>query len=275
MKKSGIFLLLVVMFMFFSLPLIPAQPPQATQIVINLETGYSIVPPQIFIHEVSQPIHLHFHVFNISNGVRVNNDSVNCSFELFNKSGDHLFQIEELAFTDNEWEIVIREGNFSTLGTYSYITECNDISIGGFISVDFEVTKTGLELKTSESIVYLLMIFGVLILFLLSFYFMISTPYSNKIDRKGAVIKITKLKYVKLGLILLTWVLFTWILNVLIGLSDNFISLPMYYGFFGFMFDVMNRLALPLGILIIVIALFEIWKDVNIQKAISKFGSSN
>ena len=103
---------------------------------------------------------------------------------------------------------------------------------------------------------------------------MISVPYGNVRNDKGAVIKLTKLKYVKLGFILLTWVLLTWFLNILIGLSDNFISLTMYYGFFGFIFQTMNNLALPLGIIILVIAFFEIIKDVNIHKAISKFGSS-
>jgi hypothetical protein len=103
---------------------------------------------------------------------------------------------------------------------------------------------------------------------------MISTPYGNETNEKGAIIKITKLKYVKLALILLTWVLFTWFLNILIGLSDNFVSLTMYYGFFGFMFDVMNRLALPLGIVIFVIAIFEIVRDANIMGNIKKFGSA-
>jgi hypothetical protein len=132
----------------------------------------------------------------------------------------------------------------------------------------------GADIETSESLIYFILAFGVLLLFILSFYFMIITPYGNDINEKGAVIKITKLKYVKLGLILFTWVLFTWFLNILIGLSNNFVSLTMYYGFFGFMFDVMNRLALPLGIVIIVIAFFEIIRDANIYENIKKFGSA-
>ena len=139
----------------------------------------------------------------------------------------------------------------------------------------FDVTRNGLPIPTAgESILYSILAFGVLLLFMISFYFMITTRYGNEVNDKGAVIKLTKIKYIKLGLILLTWVLFTWFLNILIGLSDNFVSLTMYYGLFGFIFDVMNRLALPLGIVIIVIALFEIIRDTNIQKAISKFGSS-
>ena len=138
----------------------------------------------------------------------------------------------------------------------------------------FEVTKTGTTLTIEESLIYSILAFGVLLLFFLSFYFMISTPYGNNVDNGGTVIKISKLKYVKLGLILSTWILFTWFLNILIGLSDNFVNLTMYYGLFGFMFNLMNRLSLPLGIVIMVISIFEIIRDANIMKAIKKFGSS-
>lgn len=148
-------------------------------------------------------------------------------------------------------------------GTYSYSNE-------GY----YDITKTGTTLNTGEALTYFILAFGVLLLFMISFYFMIVMPYGNNINEQGAVIKISKLKYVKLGLILLTWVLMTWFLNILIGLSDNFVSLTMYYGFFGFIFTIMNSLALPLGVVIITICIFEIIRDTNIMKAIKKFGSS-
>ena len=102
---------------------------------------------------------------------------------------------------------------------------------------------------------------------------MLTVPYGTETDEKGVVIRLTRLKYVKLGLILFTWVLLTWFLNILIGLAENFVILNMYSGLFGFIFEAMNRLALPLGILILVIAIFEIIRDANILKNLKKFGS--
>ena len=186
-------------------------------------------------------------------------------------NGTVLYINEEMTKTGQEF-------NYSfiseTEGEYNFKTCANPNSDITCESDIFIITKTGKILETKESLVYFILAFGVLLLFALSFYFMISTPYGNETNEKGAVIKITKLKYVKLALILLTWVLFTWFLNILIGLSDNFVSLTMYYGFFGFMFDVMNRLALPLGIVIFVIAIFEIVRDANIMGNIKKFGSA-
>lgn len=170
------------------------------------------------------------------------------------------------------YNITLNTSETSKLGEYKLAGFCKDGSVSKEVNYPFWITPNGTKITTPESRIYLILAFGVLILFLISFYFMIVTPYSNIIDNRGAVIQLTKLKYVKLGLILLTWVLFTWFLNILIGLSDNFVSLTMYYGFFGFMFQTMNLLAFPLGIVVMVISLFEIIKDANIQENIKKFG---
>lgn len=164
----------------------------------------------------------------------------------------------------------------SQLGKVSYgtIGDKNGASPPEEETICILITPTGRTIDNSEAIIYLILAFGVLLLFSISAYFTIVTPYSNKLDENGAVIQVSKLKYVKLGLILLSWVLLTWFLNILIGLADNFVSLTMYYGFFGFVFDIMNRLAYPVGIFILILSFFEIIKDANIQEAISKFGSS-
>lgn len=142
------------------------------------------------------------------------------------------------------------------------------------VGICFEVTKSGEDLDTSEAIIYILLTLSVLGLFLLSLYFTIAVPYSNKIDDAGAVIKVTKTKYIKLALILLSYVLFVWVLNVLVGVSDNFVNLTMYYGFISFLFDMLNNIALPFSIFILILMFFEIIRDANIMKAISKFGNS-
>lgn len=165
--------------------------------------------------------------------------------------------------------------NTSEIGRYD-VQGSGDLSgtDTGFDVLYFEVTKTGKILETGETLIYFILAFGVFLLFGLSFYFMLAVPYGNEINEKGAVIQITKLKYVKLALILLTWVLFTWFLNILIGLSDNFVSLTMYYGFFGFIFTIMNSLALWVGLVVLVIAFFEIIRDANIQKNLALLGGA-
>ena len=171
--------------------------------------------------------------------------------------------------TDKTFNYTFCETN--TIGTYNYDYYDNE---GNVYVNDFIITKTGNTLNISESIIYVLLTLAVLGLFLLSLFATITIPYSNEINERGAVIKVTKTKYVKLGLMLLSYVLFVWLLNVLIGVSDNYLSLTMYYGFVSFLFTVLNNLALPFSIFILILMFFEIIRDANIMEAISKFGSS-
>lgn len=202
------------------------------------------------------------------------NTSVVCNISItYPKNGSFMIENQLMTNTGNGMPNITLNDT-SILGNYKAPLSCcfNDICDKG--NADFEITPNGEILSLSGAIVYVILAFGVLLLFVISFYFMIVTPYSNNVNERGAVIQVTRLKYVKLGLILLTWVSLTWFLNILIGLSDNFVSLTMYYGFFGFVFETMNRLALPLGIFIMVLSFFEIIRDANIHENIKKFGSA-
>ena len=162
--------------------------------------------------------------------------------------------------------------NTNSLGEHIYYAEGDLNGILFSQACSFEVTKTGTILSTEESIIYLILTIAVFIFFLLSLYFAIITPYENYKDGEGAVLKICRWKYVKIGLIMLSYVLFTWFLNVLIGISDNFITLTLYYGFVSFLFLLLNSIALYLGIFCLVLMGYETIKDLNIQKEIKKWG---
>ena len=273
-KKSSFFVLMFLL--LFSVSLVSAQPPFEQSII--LDKAIQIEVPVIESIQQGQNFKFHIHPYNASDGRLIPQANIYyCTIHLYNPvGGGHLIESNMSADSNGiDWEFEVEGGNFSEVGQYAVLFYCEvEDEIGGFFEHGFYVTKTGKMFNTSESLVYFILAFGVLILFALSFYFMIATEYGNEVNEKGAVIKVTKLKYVKLALILLTWVLFTWFLNILIGLSDNFVSLTMYYGFFGFMFTIMNNLALPLGVVVIVIALFEIVRDANIMENIKKFGSS-
>lgn len=268
MKNKGVLLLLCIL-MFFSITFIAGQPPfpQEAAVTETLNIFHPIYP---YI-ENGQNFTLYVHVTNSTN--QLFNDTISCRAEFYNNYGIHILE-NDLSFSVNEFNLYVSPNNFTINGYVSYFIQCNSSSEIGSTNGILEVNNQGKEFDNSESLIYMVLVFGVLILFLLSFYFMVTVPYSNQINEKGAIIKITKSKYVKLALILLTWVLFTWLLNIMIGLSDNFVSLTMFYGFFGFMFEIMNRLALPLGVVIFVIAIFEIIRDVNILGNIKKFGEA-
>lgn len=272
MVKRGLFFIVISLIFLAGLSSVAAAPPfTATTTNIN---GYTIFFPEFGVVPAGDSFNLHIHISNISNGMPLENDEADCFLHLYDITGNHTFESPVMTKDSNLYDhtVFITEGNF-TEGLHGFYIWCNSTYLGGEAKGTFQITKLGIELDTPESLLYILLTIAVLGLFLLSLYFTIITPYSNKTDEKGAVIKITKLKYVKLGLILVSYVLFVWVLNVLIGVSDNFVSLTMYYGLVSFLFLTLNYLALPFAIFMLVLSGYEIVKDVNIYKIIEKFGS--
>lgn len=149
--------------------------------------------------------------------------------------------------------------------------------IGGTNTIwvyEFEVTPLGTSLEISETLLYVLLTIVVGLLFLLCLFFALRTPYSNEINGKGAVIKVTKTKYVKIGLIMFSYLLFVWFLNTLIGISLNFLNLTLYFGLMSFLFNTLNNIALPFSIFMLILMFFEIIRDANINDNIKKFGEA-
>ena len=171
------------------------------------------------------------------------------------------------------YNYTIKGGNLTIKGEY-LASGVGDLGGTNTIwNVNFFINRPGEDLTTPKAILYIFLSVFVMLLFCLSLFFTIITPYSNKVNETGEVIKISKLKYVKLGLIMLDYILLVWVLNTLIGISDSFLSLTIFFGFVSFLFNTLNNIALPFGIFIIVLSFFEIIKDANIQKQITRLGS--
>lgn len=157
-----------------------------------------------------------------------------------------------------------------TLGQYNVY----GISDAGDFQLTFTISNLGTNLTTQESIIYLILTLGVFLIFGISLYFAVAIPYGNTTNEKGAVIKVTKAKYFKLFMIGLTYSFFVWLLNILIGVSDNFANLTLYYGFISFLFTIFINLTIPIMVLILIIMGAEIIRDSNVTKTLKRFGSA-
>ncbi len=144
MKFSPIFIFL---FLLVLTPFISAQQPPNIQTNINVNTGLQVEFPQIFVFENGKDYLFTTHVFNISTGLGVTNDTTTCFFHLFDNRGAH--QIDEVAMTfdpiDTDFDYNVLGANFTRNGEYFYLITCNTTEIGGFDSVGFEVTQDGFE----------------------------------------------------------------------------------------------------------------------------------
>lgn len=156
---SILFLLLVLT------PFVPAQPPQA-QVVINLENGFNIDIPKVSSIPQNRDFDFDFHVFNISNGLKLDNSTgINCSFELSDNTGNNLVDIEEIPFVEDHWVLEVGGGNFTRMGDYFYLVDCSSDNLAGSISVIFEVTADGFRSKVfpTQFVIIILGLFLVLV----------------------------------------------------------------------------------------------------------------
>lgn len=118
----------------------------------------------------NQNFDFHFHVFNKSDG-RFMTENISCFFHLYNQSGNHIVQLNDSTSSNFDYEFNVGGANFSTVGFYSYVTQCNDTKTGegGFVSVGFEVTtsggteqqgKSGMLIAIAMMLIVMTLIFG-------------------------------------------------------------------------------------------------------------------
>jgi hypothetical protein len=140
---------ILLIFTLFFIPLVSSAPPNTipgTQIIQQFAEGYTIKYPLVDNLYQNQDHEFYFHIFNISNGLPVSNLTTSCQFHLYNESsGEHMLN-KTLVYNQhlnvtNEFEIEVTGGNFSQLGTYSYIVQCNSSVLGGFNNVQFNVIE--------------------------------------------------------------------------------------------------------------------------------------
>jgi hypothetical protein len=269
MKKGELrfFYLLTFLILFLS-STINAQPPFTGE-----SSNMDVVVPRLEVFGQNQNYTLNVHSFNETDVL--DNTTVSCYSHAYNFRGEHILN-NQLPFNavDGDWELFVDPNNFSDLGEINLITWCNSSGQTGFIDLVSQVTKSGTLETTANSLFYILLSIGVLILFSISLYFNLTLPSGNIKDDAGAIIKVARVKYLKFMMILVTYPLGLWFLNILILISDNFVRLSHYSGFFSFIFLSLMRLSFPLFIFVFVIILFNIVKDSNINKMIKKRGKA-
>lgn len=144
MSKRFIYLFLSI-FLILSLVSISAVPPFAEE--GSFTEGIFVEYTPLGTFKIGDTLQINAHTFNISNGVELDNSTVICKFSLFNRTQYHIINNINMTFetVGNDWEYILTEGNISTPSDYAYLIDCQDSTnkLGGFVAVEFEVTRNG------------------------------------------------------------------------------------------------------------------------------------
>ena len=169
-KVIYIFLLAI-----FLIGFVGAQPPFQES---DTTEGYDIkVPETISVIPKNMSYTIHTHIVNQSTGFPITT-TASCELHLYNSTGNHILKQMMEFDPPYDFEIMIDGGNFTDNGDYSYIINCNDSRIGGFISDGFKVTPSGIEVTEEMTKFFLgsFMILGFVSIFFLIFGIFTKSP---------------------------------------------------------------------------------------------------
>jgi len=271
-KRLNFFLMFLLCFIFLvNVNFISGAPPVTK--VQQFTEGYEMKYPLIDTLKQSQDYEFYFHVFNISSGLPVST-GIACNFHLYDYTGKHIWNqtlIKATTFNvSNEWGAEIKGTNFSNIGLYSYITQCNSTSYGGFNSVAFEVTPTGISFDTAKSIFYIALLSLLIFFFLLDIFGIARLPTGNARADSGNIISINLIKYLKPALVVIAWGLIVSILFISSSISKNYLlDSGMSSFLFGF-YKLSVLFVYPMLILGFAWMILMIFNDIKIKQLLDR-----
>lgn len=257
-----IYILLVFVFL---LSIVNAEPPFiSSQFTSN---GIIVEHPQIEYIKTNADHTFSFHLYNQTDGKPFNNiSSISCSFHLYDSLGSHLLEYENLKASSFDYDIDVDRGNFTSIGSYAYIFQCNETSIGGFYQSVVRANPQGKQYTSTDGLIYVIALSILFAIFILSLYGSFKIPFKNEANTEGTMYKINWKKYLKLFLFavaytsLLGLTFFVW--NISIGILE-FKELG---DFFYVMFRILYILIFPVCASIIIIGLASYVADRKYEK---------
>ncbi len=209
MAKKLIFLLV---FAVLLLPFINAIPP--VQAVIGFEKGINIEYPKFDNIPQLENFHLFAQVFNVSDGLLLDNSTTNCSLHIYAQNGTHVIADDfSYSLVYDDFNYLILGGNF-TKGLYSYTIQCQSEDIGGAVSGLFRVTYSGESITTAQAILYCSLISIFFFFFVMVLYFIGKLPDKSMKDGENGLVEYSWLKYVKSIMVFVSYLLVIAILYV-------------------------------------------------------------
>lgn len=161
--RKNLFGLFVFSFFFlFLIGNITAAPPVTT--TQQFQTGYVIEDSPQKILTQNQTFQVNFFVYNLSNGLLINNVGVECVYYLASNKGNVIFYGSVPYLAEGRyghWGINITNNNFSYAGEYAYGIKCNSTSYGGVTVGTYNVTPKGLENDVGFYIILILLTYGI------------------------------------------------------------------------------------------------------------------
>jgi len=144
---------------------------------------------------------------------------------------------------------------------YDYYDDRGNVYVNSF-----EITPTGENYSTSQSIQYIALLVIGFVLFFITLYSAIVFPWKNERDDENTIISINNLKYTKIILFVLSYLLFLFIIFIAKNMAFSFQG--GIYELFNITFNILLILLIPFFPLLIAFTVIIWINDKKVQEGI-------
>ena len=215
-------IILLLLFLLLLVPIALSIKP-LSQTSLSVE-GLVIEYPKIEALKLNSDFIFNFHIYNASDGIPRTNRTIDCSFHLYDNTGEHLYVIPRIPWNndDKEFEAEITGTNFSYAGDYAFITECNNSVQGGFVSVPFIVNLSGVSTSDFTTLGFIILFIVMIGIYLVTLFNIVGHMAKSDVDVLDVAYSMT----IYFAILAFNAFNITYLGNVLIGnMTDLFISI--------------------------------------------------
>ncbi len=156
------------------------------------------------------------------------------------------------------------------LGIYERCITCTDVTLSDAVCKDFEITPTGKQFTTADSITYVILLFVALTLFGLSLWGALAIRWSNFWFDDGELAGISSLKYLKLGCMLFAYLSLMFITYISRGIATNLLHFDLASGIFIWISGTLLVFLFPILVVLVIFGLKALIMDVKFYKEVER-----
>ena len=161
--------------------------------------------------------------------------------------------------------------NTAFIGNYLCSTTCCDgVQCGTDNSCSYSINGIGSELTSAQSILYIVLLFGLFIVLIFTVWGAIIFPWKNPRTEEGNIVGINDLKYFKVVLWIAVYLEVLFFSLIFRNLAGGYLAIDGTYSFFNVIFNLLLVGMLPMFPLVIVFTIIIWISDKKTLKAISQ-----
>jgi len=193
-----------------------------------------------------------------------------CNITVVNPIEQIIVLNKEMTRNETIYNYTISHTLINISGIYCYNTFCSNNNLNGSIIKCFQASDRGESLDTPKAILYIVVLITSILIFISCLYAAAAIEGKNLKGGAGEIISINHLKYLKLLLFVFSYLIMIWIVNILVGITSNFLSLGIAFNFFRVIFFFMISSLFFLMPFAFIILIVNIINDIQASKLIRR-----